>query len=110
MVLENVTTKMEEKIKLVITEYIKRVLKNCETLQGCTTDYHIDCPKCEAHRGIVWYGNYWACQWSKCGFQFPENLTPPSPKELEELYKTRQKERRIRELIEFLKELGIELN
>lgn len=108
MIAGNVTTEMEEKIKQVITEYIKRVLKNCETLNGCTTDDHIDCPKCEAHLSIIWNGNSWACQWS-CGFQFPENLMPPSPEELEEIYKARQKERRVREITEFVRKLGIDL-
>ena len=110
MVLENVTTVMEEKIKLVIREYIERVLKNCETLQGCTTDDNIDCPKCGAHRGIIWNGHRWACQWSKCGFQLPENLAPPGPEELEEIYRIKQKEKRIREVTEFLKGLGIDLD
>jgi hypothetical protein len=110
MVAEIVTTEMEGKIKLVITEYIKRVLKNCETLNGCTTDDHIDCPKCGAHRSIIWNGYSWACQWSKCGFQFPENLMPPSPEELEEIYKARQKERRIREIMEFMRKLDIDLD
>ena len=110
MDIEIVATEMEEKIKLVITEYIKRVLKNCETLQGCTSDYHIDCPKCGGHRSITWRFRDWACHWSKCGFRFPENLTPPSPEELEEIYKEKQRERRTREITEFLKGLGIDLD
>ena len=110
MVLENVTPEMVEKIRLVITEYVKRVLKSCETLQGCATDYYIDCPKCGGHRSITWNRNYWACGWFGCGFRFPENLTPPSPEELKELCKTRQEERRIRELTEFIKGLGIALD
>jgi len=101
---------MEERIKLVIREYIKRVLENCETLDGCTTDDHIDCPKCGRHRGIIWNGHRWVCQWSNCGFPIPEFLAPPSPKELEEIYRTKQKERRVREVIEFLRGLGIDLD
>jgi len=110
MVVENVTADMEEKIKQVITEYIKRVLKNCETLQGCTSDYNIDCPKCGGHRSLTWNKNYWACGWLKCGFHFPENLTPPSPEELEEIYKAKQRERRVRKVTEFIRELGIDLD
>ena len=110
MVLGNVTTEMEGKIKLVITEYVKRVLKSCETLQGCATDYYIDCPKCGGHRSITWNRNYWACGWFGCGFRFPENLTPPSPEELEEFYRIKQKEKRKREVTEFLKGLGIDLD
>jgi hypothetical protein len=63
MATESVTTKMEEKIKQVITDYIKRVLKICETSQGSTSDYNIDCPKCQKYRSITWNGNYWACGW-----------------------------------------------
>ena len=109
MVLENVTTKMEEKIKLVVREYIARVFQNRETLQGDTTDDHIDCPKCGVNRGVIWKGDRWACQWS-CGFRFPENLVPPSPEELEEFYRIKQKEKRIKEVTEFLKGLGIDFD
>ena len=112
MVLENVTTEMKEKIRLVVKEYIERVLKNCETLQGCTTDYNIDCPKCGGHRTIFWSGGrrgYWNACW-KCRFRFSKDLIPPSPEELKELCKTRQKERRMRELTEFIKGLGIALD
>jgi len=110
MVLENVTPEMVEKIRLVITEYVKRVLKSCETLESVSTDFNIDCPKCGAHRGIIWNGHRWVCQWSNCGFPIPEFLAPPSPKELEEIYRTKQKERKVREVIEFLRGLGIDLD
>jgi hypothetical protein len=100
---------MEEKIKQVIKEYVERVLNNLKTLRGCTSDYQIDCPKCGGHRSIVWNKSYWACGWFDCKFHFPENLTPPSPRELEEIYEAKQKEKRRREITNFLKELGINL-
>jgi DNA-directed RNA polymerase subunit F len=44
-----------------------------------------------------------------CGFHFPENLMPPSPEELKEIYETKQNERRMSEITEFIRKLGIDL-
>ncbi len=101
----------EGKIKKVIKEYFERMIKSHTTREGVTTDRNIDCPNpiCRCTRAIFWSGGlrgYWnKCH--RCGFNFPKELTPPGPEELEEVFEARDKERRTNEIIGKIKELGI---
>ena len=99
----------EGKIRKVIKEYFERIIKSHTTREGVTTDKHIDCPKCGCNRAIFWSGGlrgYWNKCW-KCGFEFPKELTPSGPEELEEVLEAIDKERRANEIIGKIKELGI---
>lgn len=99
----------EEKVKKVIKEYFERIIKSHITREGATTDRNIDCPNCGCSRAIFWSGGlrgYWnKCH--RCEFNFPKELTPPGPEELEEVFKARDKKRRANEIIGKIKELGI---
>ena len=47
----------------------------------------ISCPKCgSAFPGMIYQQRSWRCLWLNCRFTFPEELTPPGPPELAELF------------------------
>lgn len=103
---------MEKKIRKVVKEYMERTLKICRTLHGCTSDKNIDCPNCETYRGIVCEREstpwpYWR-RCSNCDFAFPQELTPPYPGELKELFELKKKEEKRNKIIILMEELGVE--
>ncbi|MEK7636390.1 MAG: hypothetical protein AAB362_01780 [Patescibacteria group bacterium] len=84
----------KEKINQVIYEYINRThelfLRNRMPNQN-DQDYFIDCPDCEKEKSLQYHTNHanavnWYCVWSKCTFQFPPDLVPPSPEELASVF------------------------
>lgn len=81
---EKITEKLAEK---VIEDYIKRMVKNCKTKKGVSTDKQIDCPKCGIRRGMEFRGLIWKCLVVQCKYKFPKKITPPSPDEIEEIMK-----------------------
>ncbi len=101
----------EEKVKKVIKEYFERIIKSHITREGVTTDKNIDCPNCGCSRAIFWSGGqrgYWnKCH--QCGFNFPKELTPSGPEELEEILEIKDKERRRNEVVRTIQELGIHI-
>jgi hypothetical protein len=102
---------LEEKIKQVIKEYLERMIKSHRTRQGVTTDRHIDCPKCKTYRSIFWSGGrrgYWG-KCCSCGFEFPKELSPPGPEEIEEFLERKDEEERMNEIAEMIKALGIKI-
>ncbi|MDP3947958.1 MAG: hypothetical protein Q8Q41_04710 [bacterium] len=47
----------------------------------------ISCPKCEsASPGMIYQQRSWRCLHFHCKFAFPEELAPPGPQELAELF------------------------
>jgi hypothetical protein len=101
----------EGKMKNVIKDYLERMVKAHKTLESTSTDRNIDCPKCKTYRAFAWRGGqkgYWGNCYS-CGFKFPENLAPPSPIELEEIFAMKDKERRMNEVIGLIQELGLSI-
>ena len=102
-----------EKLQMNIREYIERMYRYHKTKRGYTGDDQIDCTTCGARRGLLYRGTefqgtitYWLCANLRCEYRIPDEFAPPSPKELEELFETLDKEKRRFAIMQFLVKVG----
>jgi hypothetical protein len=74
-----------EKIKRVVREWMERVRGIHRIGVSSTSDWHIDCPKCDVPRGMDFDHDkkHWRCLWRDCQFTFPRGFEPPSLQEFE---------------------------
>lgn len=98
-----------QQLKKAIAEWVKRMQRKHETLKSISTDVYIDCPKCDSLNSIVWGYDEWRCHWFHCRFKIPYEVTPPSPNELEEIFKAHDRERKLQRLNEFLSETDVQI-
>jgi ribosomal protein L37AE/L43A len=79
------TGEFVERLEQAVREYIQRMVKISKTGQGITTDYQLDCPKCENSRGMEFRDGIWKCLWRQCGFVLSKKDGPPGPAEIKKI-------------------------
>lgn len=88
----------KQKVIDYIKRYVDRMRQAHDTGRGVTTDSLIRCPGCDSLQGQEWNGHHWRCLVRSCGYQFPEDLMPPSPGELKAYFKKQDKIKKFKQL------------
>jgi len=94
----------EKKIKKIIKDWILKLGKIHEQGYSIDGDYQMKCPSC-GHDTIVFHSSkmLWYCINPVCQYVFPEHLTPPTIKRLEDYFKRIEIEKAEQKIEMFLK-------